>query len=105
MFLCTVLRRLHVVVTSRVSVCCAGYTWLPLLDNDRLRQGDFLLPVSLERPPPSYYVVHPDVQLPNTKWVDGHKGLFSLGLHTVSAIHTLVRPASASTPSLPSTHW
>lgn len=67
-----------------------GYTWLPLLSNNRLRQGDFMLPVSLEHPPPNYSILHPDVQLPNTKWVDNHKGLFSVSLQPVSSIHTAV---------------
>ena len=30
------------------------------------------------------------VQLPGMKWVDGHKGVFNLAVHTVSSIHTQV---------------
>jgi hypothetical protein len=72
-----------------------GYTWLPLLRDGRLTVGEFALPVSLEKPPPNYSVLHPDVQLPGMKWVDNHKGLLSLALSSVSSIHTLVSQHSA----------
>lgn len=68
-----------------------GYTWLPLLRDGRLAVGDFQLPVSMEKPPPSYSMLHPDVQLPGMKWVDNHKGLFNVTIESVSSIHTLVR--------------
>ena len=67
-----------------------GYTWLPLLRDNRLVTGDFSLPVSLEKPPPSYHTLPPDVQLSGMKWVDNHKGLFSVTLQAVSSVHTLV---------------
>ncbi len=67
-----------------------GYTWLPLLRDGRLVTGDFQLPVSLEKPPPSYSMLHPDVQLPGMRWVDNHKGLFSVVIEAVSSLHTLV---------------
>ncbi|XP_077439260.1 dedicator of cytokinesis protein 7 isoform X17 [Vanacampus margaritifer] len=38
-----------------------GYTWIPMLQNGRLRTGHFCLPVSLEKPPQSYSVLSPDV--------------------------------------------
>lgn len=67
-----------------------GYTWLPLLRDGRLLTGEFCLPVSVERPPSHYSMLHPEVQLPNMKWVDNHKGLFSVVIEAVSSIHTLV---------------
>ncbi|MEQ2263835.1 Dedicator of cytokinesis protein 7, partial [Xenotaenia resolanae] len=39
-----------------------GYTWIPMLQNGRLRTGHFCLPVSLEKPPQSYSVLSPDVR-------------------------------------------
>uniref|UniRef100_A0A8C4IME4 Dedicator of cytokinesis 7 n=1 Tax=Dicentrarchus labrax TaxID=13489 RepID=A0A8C4IME4_DICLA len=39
-----------------------GYTWIPMLQNGRLRTGHFCLPVSLEKPPQSYSVLSPDDQ-------------------------------------------
>ncbi|KAG7265864.1 hypothetical protein CRUP_016127 [Coryphaenoides rupestris] len=47
-----------------------GYTWIPLMQHGRLRTGSFSLPVSVDKPPPSYSVLTPD-------WVDNHKGVFS----------------------------
>lgn len=67
-----------------------GYTWLPLLSGDHLLTGEFSLPVSIEKPPSHYSMLHPDVQLPSMKWVDNHKGLFTVVLDSVSSIHTLV---------------
>lgn len=67
-----------------------GYTWLPLLRENRLVTGEFSLPVSLEKPPSNYSVLHPDVMLPGMKWVDNHKGLFNVTLQAVSSLHTLV---------------
>ncbi|ELU18915.1 hypothetical protein CAPTEDRAFT_161690 [Capitella teleta] len=66
-----------------------GYTWLPLFRDGRLMHGDFSLPVSVDQPPPHYSMLHPDVQLPNMKWVDNHKGLFTVSIQAVSSIHTL----------------
>uniref|UniRef100_A0A672RE70 Dedicator of cytokinesis 6 n=1 Tax=Sinocyclocheilus grahami TaxID=75366 RepID=A0A672RE70_SINGR len=37
-----------------------GYTWIPLMQHGRLRTGSFSLPVSVEKPPPSYSVLTPD---------------------------------------------
>ena len=70
-----------------------GYTWLPLLRDNRLATGSFGLPVSVDPLPPSYSVLHPDVQLPTMKWVDAHKPLFTVALHPVSSVHTHVRTA------------
>ncbi|XP_076977876.1 dedicator of cytokinesis protein 6 isoform X1 [Tamandua tetradactyla] len=64
-----------------------GFTWLPLLQHGRLRTGPFCLPVSVDRPPPSYSVLTPDVALPGMRWVDGHKGVFSVELTAVSSVH------------------
>uniref|UniRef100_A0A8C8SQK4 Dedicator of cytokinesis 6 n=1 Tax=Pelusios castaneus TaxID=367368 RepID=A0A8C8SQK4_9SAUR len=64
-----------------------GYTWVPLLQHGCLRTGLFCLPVSVEKPPPSYSVLTPDVQLPGMKWVDNHKGVFNVQLLAVSSVH------------------
>uniref|UniRef100_A0A8C6Y4G7 Dedicator of cytokinesis 6 n=1 Tax=Naja naja TaxID=35670 RepID=A0A8C6Y4G7_NAJNA len=37
-----------------------GYTWIPLMQHGRLRTGQFCLPVSVDKPPPSYSVLTPD---------------------------------------------
>ncbi|KAF3835378.1 hypothetical protein F7725_027936 [Dissostichus mawsoni] len=65
-----------------------GYTWIPMLQNGRLRTGHFCLPVSLEKPPQSYSVLSPDVALPGMKWVDNHRGVFNVEVVSVSTIHT-----------------
>ncbi|KAH1008877.1 hypothetical protein HUJ05_009380 [Dendroctonus ponderosae] len=65
-----------------------GYTWLPLLRDGRLVSGEFCLPVMLEPPPRNYSYIPPDVFLPGMKWLDGHKGLFSVILDTASSVHT-----------------
>ncbi|XP_060040571.1 dedicator of cytokinesis protein 6 isoform X2 [Erinaceus europaeus] len=64
-----------------------GFTWIPLLQHGRLRSGPFCLPVSVDQPPPSYSVLTPDVALPGMRWVDGHKGVFSVELAAVSSVH------------------
>ncbi|XP_006898913.1 PREDICTED: dedicator of cytokinesis protein 6-like [Elephantulus edwardii] len=86
-----------------------GFTWIPLLQHGRLRTGPFCLPVSVDRPPPSYSMLTPDlagelwlpvcrnvwawwcdqqlVALPGMRWVDGHKGVFSVALTAVSSVH------------------
>ncbi|BFY99508.1 hypothetical protein BsWGS_02548 [Bradybaena similaris] len=63
-----------------------GYTWLPLYRDGRLISGDFNLPVSVERLPPNYSLHHPDIQTHNIKWVDNHKGVFSVSVRAVSSI-------------------
>ncbi|XP_066563985.1 dedicator of cytokinesis protein 7 isoform X4 [Amia ocellicauda] len=65
-----------------------GYTWIPLMQHGRLRTGSFTLPVSVEKPPPSYSVLTPDVQLPGMKWVDNHKGVFNVAVMAASSVHT-----------------
>ncbi|KAK2497729.1 hypothetical protein MC885_014480 [Smutsia gigantea] len=64
-----------------------GFTWISLLQHGRLRTGPFCLPVSVDQPPPSYSVLTPDVALPGMRWVDGHKGVFSVELTAVSSVH------------------
>ncbi|GFS94716.1 dedicator of cytokinesis protein 7 [Nephila pilipes] len=63
-----------------------GYSWLPLFKEGRLQTGDFSLPVMMEYPPPSYSFLTPFIQIPNTKWVDNHKGIFNITLHAVSSV-------------------
>uniref|UniRef100_A0A6Q2YE61 Dedicator of cytokinesis 6 n=1 Tax=Esox lucius TaxID=8010 RepID=A0A6Q2YE61_ESOLU len=60
-----------------------GYTWIPLMQHGRLRTGSFSLPVSVEKPPPSY-----SVQLPGMKWVDNHKQVFNVEVKAASSVHT-----------------
>uniref|UniRef100_A0A8C2VY18 Dedicator of cytokinesis 6 n=1 Tax=Chinchilla lanigera TaxID=34839 RepID=A0A8C2VY18_CHILA len=52
-----------------------------------LRTGPLCLPVSVDPPPPSYSVLTPDVALPGMRWVDGHKGVFSVELRAASSVH------------------
>ncbi|XP_074640781.1 dedicator of cytokinesis protein 7-like [Tubulanus polymorphus] len=67
-----------------------GYTWLPVLQDGRLFVGEFTLPVSTEKPPPSYSVIHPDqVDSHSMKWVDGRKPIFTVSVEAASSIHTL----------------
>ncbi|CAG2054091.1 unnamed protein product, partial [Timema podura] len=65
-----------------------GFTWLPIYRDGRLQSGEFCLPVMIERPPPNYSFIPPDVLLPGTKWVDNHKGIFLVTLGAVSSVHT-----------------
>ncbi|XP_075176491.1 dedicator of cytokinesis protein 7 isoform X14 [Anomaloglossus baeobatrachus] len=65
-----------------------GYTWIPMLQNGRLKTGQFCLPVSLEKPPQAYSVLSPEVPLPGMKWVDNHKGVFNVEVVSVSSVHT-----------------
>lgn len=34
-------------------------------------------------------MLHPDVHMPTMKWVDNHKGLFNVSIHSESSLHTL----------------
>uniref|UniRef100_A0A8C3QEE4 Uncharacterized protein n=1 Tax=Geospiza parvula TaxID=87175 RepID=A0A8C3QEE4_GEOPR len=62
--------------------------WIPMLQNGRLKTGQFCLPVSLEKPPQAYSVLSPEVPLPGMKWVDNHKGVFNVEVVAVSSLHT-----------------
>nr|CAI5841828.1 unnamed protein product [Callosobruchus analis] len=62
--------------------------WFPLVRDGRLVSGEFCLPVMLDPPPPNYSYIPPDVCLPGTKWLDNHKGLFTVTLDTASSVHT-----------------
>ncbi|XP_015777841.1 PREDICTED: dedicator of cytokinesis protein 7-like [Acropora digitifera] len=64
-----------------------GYTWIPAVKEGRLSLGEFHLPVSLEKPPPSYSMLSPEVPLPGMKWLEGHKGVFHVAVRAVSSIH------------------
>ncbi|MCI4380885.1 hypothetical protein PGIGA_G00245190 [Pangasianodon gigas] len=68
-----------------------GYSWLPILNNERLQMGAFCLPIVLERLPVNYLLHSPEklpIQVPPVKWIDGHKGIFSLETKAVSSVHT-----------------
>lgn len=59
-----------------------------MLRDGRLVSGEVCLPIMLEPPPLNYSYIPPDVCLPGTKWLDNHKGLFTVCIDTVSSIHT-----------------
>uniref|UniRef100_A0A8D3DT20 Dedicator of cytokinesis 8 n=1 Tax=Scophthalmus maximus TaxID=52904 RepID=A0A8D3DT20_SCOMX len=63
-----------------------GYSWLPMLNNDRLQTGQFCLPIVLERLPVNYSLHTPEVL--HFKWMESHKGLFNLEIQAVSSVHT-----------------
>uniref|UniRef100_A0A8C1T6J0 Dedicator of cytokinesis 8 n=1 Tax=Cyprinus carpio TaxID=7962 RepID=A0A8C1T6J0_CYPCA len=59
-------------------------SWLPLLNNDRLQTGQQCLPIILDKLPVNYSLHSPEV--PPVKWLENHKGLFSLELQAVSSV-------------------
>ncbi|XP_026125842.1 dedicator of cytokinesis protein 8 isoform X3 [Carassius auratus] len=68
-----------------------GYSWLPLLNNDRLQTGQQCLPIVLDRLPLNYSLHSPEklpAQVPPVKWLENHKGLFNLELQAVSSVQT-----------------
>ncbi|GAB0204141.1 dedicator of cytokinesis protein 8 [Grus japonensis] len=68
-----------------------GYSWLPILLNDRLQTGHYCLPVALDKLPFHYSIHSPEKvpsQAPPVKWVEGHKGVFSVDVQAVSSVHT-----------------
>uniref|UniRef100_A0A452R815 Dedicator of cytokinesis 8 n=1 Tax=Ursus americanus TaxID=9643 RepID=A0A452R815_URSAM len=68
-----------------------GYSWLPILLNERLQTGSYCLPVALEKLPPNYSMHSAEVtsQLnPPIKWAEGHKGVFNIEVQAVSSVHT-----------------
>lgn len=67
-----------------------GYSWIPLLKDERLQTGEFTLPIALEQLPQSYGYLSPDVNLPNVRWLEGHKPLFDVKLEAVTTVHTQV---------------
>ncbi|KAL6458828.1 hypothetical protein MHYP_G00323000 [Metynnis hypsauchen] len=67
-----------------------GYSWLPILNNERLQMGQHCLPIALERLPVNYSMHSPEkmpTQVPPIKWMEGHKGLFSLEVQATSSVH------------------
>lgn len=66
-----------------------GYTWLPLLEDGKLRVGEFNLPVMVEAPPKNYSFIPPNVHLPGIKWLDNHRAVFSINIAAVTSVHTL----------------
>ncbi|XP_041104640.1 dedicator of cytokinesis protein 8-like isoform X1 [Polyodon spathula] len=68
-----------------------GYSWFPILVNERLQTGQHCLPVALDRLPNNYSLQSPEKcppQIPPIKWVEGHKGVFNLEVQAVSSVHT-----------------
>ncbi|XP_078107068.1 dedicator of cytokinesis protein 8 isoform X1 [Sander vitreus] len=68
-----------------------GYSWLPIVNNDRLQTGQFCLPIVLDRLPVNYSLHTPEKlppQNPPVKWMESHKGLFNLEVQAVSSVHT-----------------
>ena len=66
-----------------------GYTWIPLFRDGRLQTGPYCLPVMIDKPPTSYSFLTPSIQIPNTRWVDNHKGLFTVVVDAVTSIYSL----------------
>ncbi|XP_018614774.1 dedicator of cytokinesis protein 8 isoform X2 [Scleropages formosus] len=68
-----------------------GYSWLPMLNNDRLQTVQYCLPIAQDRLPANYSMHPPEKmppQVPPVKWVESHKGVFNLEVQVVSSIHT-----------------
>ncbi|KAM5192638.1 dedicator of cytokinesis protein 8 [Mantella aurantiaca] len=68
-----------------------GYSWLPILLNERLQTGHYCLPVATEKLPANYSMHSPEKLPPQPtpiKWVEGHKGVFNLEVQAVSSVHT-----------------
>ncbi|XP_048834513.1 dedicator of cytokinesis protein 8 isoform X1 [Brienomyrus brachyistius] len=68
-----------------------GYSWLPIINNDRLQTGQYCLPVALDRLPVNYSLHSPEKipnQVPPVRWMENHKGVFNLEVQAVSSIHT-----------------
>ncbi|XP_075415020.1 dedicator of cytokinesis protein 8 isoform X2 [Tenrec ecaudatus] len=68
-----------------------GYSWLPILMNERLQTGSHCLPIALEKLPPNYSMHSAEkvpLQNPPIKWAEGHKGVFSVEVQAVSSVHT-----------------
>ncbi|XP_017398901.1 dedicator of cytokinesis protein 8 [Cebus imitator] len=68
-----------------------GYSWLPILLNERLQTGSYCLPVALEKLPPNYSMHSAEkvpLQNPPIKWAEGHKGVFNIEVQAVSSVHT-----------------
>uniref|UniRef100_A0A0N5ALW0 Dedicator of cytokinesis protein 6 n=1 Tax=Syphacia muris TaxID=451379 RepID=A0A0N5ALW0_9BILA len=66
-----------------------GYSCLRLFKDGRLQTGDITLPICLERfSTKNYWYLPPEVHLPNVKWLDGHKPLFSVSLRALTTVHT-----------------
>uniref|UniRef100_A0A8C1C2J8 Dedicator of cytokinesis 8 n=2 Tax=Cyprinus carpio TaxID=7962 RepID=A0A8C1C2J8_CYPCA len=68
-----------------------GYSWLPMLNNDRLQTGQQCLPIILDKLPVNYSLHSPEklpAQVPPAKWMENHKGLFNLELQAVSSVQT-----------------
>uniref|UniRef100_I3MRH5 Dedicator of cytokinesis 8 n=1 Tax=Ictidomys tridecemlineatus TaxID=43179 RepID=I3MRH5_ICTTR len=87
-----------------------GYSWLPILLNERLQTGSYCLPVALEKLPPNYSMHSAEkvpLQNPPIKWAEGHKGVFNIEVQAVSSVHTQVRNTKAnfeSDPAVVRTH-
>lgn len=73
--------------TGPIESTPVGYTWIPALKEGRLNLGMFELPVAADKLPQSYSMLATEVQLPNLKWVDGHKPVFKCSLQTESSVH------------------
>ncbi|XDV48898.1 hypothetical protein PO909_018249 [Leuciscus waleckii] len=68
-----------------------GYSWLPMLNNDRLQTGQQCLPIVLDKLPVNYSLHAPEklpAQVPPVKWLENHRGLFNLELQAVSSVQT-----------------
>ncbi|XP_066499452.1 dedicator of cytokinesis protein 8 isoform X2 [Hoplias malabaricus] len=67
-----------------------GYSWLPIQNTERLQMGQHCLPIALERLPINYSMHSAEklpTQVPPVKWMENHKGVFSLEIQAVSSVH------------------
>ncbi|XP_050440320.1 dedicator of cytokinesis protein 6 [Adelges cooleyi] len=67
-----------------------GYTWLPLLKDRALVEGEYNLPVALHPIDPilaNYSYITADVALPGIEWLDNHKPHFVVHIKPVSSVH------------------
>nr|XP_006137919.1 dedicator of cytokinesis protein 8 isoform X1 [Pelodiscus sinensis] len=84
----------HISCQPKQGVCAEtllGYSWLPILLNDRLQTGHYCLPVAVDKLPLNYSMHSPEKvpsQTPPIKWVEGHKGVFNIEVQAVSSVHT-----------------
>lgn len=64
-----------------------GCTWIPLLQDNEMKIGEFNLALTADHPPAAYSQLSSDVHLPNLKWIDNHRPLFRVTLQMISSIY------------------
>ena len=66
-----------------------GYTWIPIYQNGSLQTGLFELPVMLDPPSSQIRMSPTDHSLPNTRWVDNKKPIFTVDIIPATTVHAL----------------